>query len=149
MPASEDAWLASVVAALLATGSRIDLLSRLLTAAALIALLLLPASFGLPAGLPTAVIAAVALVGLLEMHFALRVRFDAALFAQLAEDSDLAGLDRALLALRLMPASKTGRPTGERARGALRLLYRQALCLAAQAALILVGAGVAVFEGGK
>ena len=146
---NDDQRLAAATAALLAAGRGIDLLSRTLTAAALIALLLLPASFGLPAAWPTAIIAAVALIGLLELHFALRVGFDAALFLRLAADPDPAGLDLALIGLGLMPAAKIGRPVAARARGAFQLLYRQAGCLAVQAVLILAGAGVAVAGGGK
>lgn len=145
---SEEGEVAGVVAALLAQGRRIDRLSRLLTAAALIALLVLPVSFGLPATLPTAALAAVALVGFAEMYLAFRVDFDAALFARLAHDPDTAGLDRGLLAIGLLPAAKAGRPLGDRARGAQRLLFRQGICLAAQALLILAAAAFAAAGGG-
>jgi hypothetical protein len=143
---SDERQLAGVTAALRAQGSGLDRLSRALTAAALIGLLILPASFGLPPGWPAAILAAVALVGLAELFFAGRVGFDAALFAAAP---DLAALDRALLALRLMPEARAGRPLAERAQGARRLLYRQGLCLAAQAALILAGAAAAVAGGGR
>jgi hypothetical protein len=59
----------------------------------------------------------------------MRVRFDAALLHRLAEAAappDPATLDTALLRLGLLPPAKGGRPLAERARGARRLLFRQA-----------------------
>ena len=146
---SEDRAISGVAAALLAQGDRLDRLSRLLTAVALVTLLVLPVSFGLPAGLATAIIAAVALLGLLELHFALRVGVDAALFAGLCETADFAALDRSLTGLGLMPQAKAGRPAAARVRGAWRLMLYQALCLAAQAVLILAGAAAALTGSGK
>ena len=78
------------------------------------------------------------LVGLVQKYLALRVAFDATLFAGL-ETLGLDELDAALLGLGLLPPQRAGRPLAERSRGALRLLKRQALCVAAQGLLALGG----------
>lgn len=148
---ADDRQLLVAAAALLDQGRRIDALSRALTAVALIALLLLPVTLGVPPRWSSGVVAAVALIGLAEAWLACRTGFDAALFAGLATaaEADLAGLDRALSRLGLMPPAKAGRPTEARAAGARRLLYRQGLCFAAQAGLILAGAAIAALRGGS
>ena len=131
----------STLANLLDQGRVIDGTSRLITAAAMISLLLLPLTTGLSFGLPTAITMAVAAVGLGETYFAFRVGFDAALFRGLAgrpSGPDLAELDGALRGLGLIPDAKTGRPLAERATGARSLLYTQGTLLAAQAVLILI-----------
>lgn len=138
--------LLPVAGALLAQGRRIDRLSQPVTAAALIALLVLPLTTGAPNGPALAIAVAVVLAGLAEAWFGFRVGFDAALFRRLAmqpDGPDLAGLDVALSRLGLVAAEKAGRPAGERALGAQRLLYRQGLLFVLQAALILIGAVIA------
>jgi hypothetical protein len=144
-----DRDLAAVAAALLDQGRRADALSRLVTAAALFVLMLLPAIPERLLLLP-AMLGAVALIGLGEAYLAMRVGFDAALFRRLAASSealDLARLDEALLRLGLIPPAKTGRAIDERIAGARRLLHWQGLMLGLQAALILTGAGFAVLRG--
>ena len=144
-----DRDLAAVAAALLDQGRRADALSRLVTAAALFVLMLLPAIPERLLLLP-AMLGAVALLGLGEAYLAMRVGFDAALFRRLAapaEALDLDRLDKALLRLGLIPPAKTGRPIAERIAGARLLLHWQGLMLGLQAALILTGAGFAVLRG--
>ncbi|KAF1012595.1 MAG: hypothetical protein GAK32_00008 [Pseudomonas fluorescens] len=76
------------------------------------------------------------LLGLLQKYWALRVAFDADLFALLARDPQRAPeLDQALQNLGLQSAKRTGRPWAERQRGALKLLRKQAYLLAAQVVL--------------
>jgi hypothetical protein len=90
----------------------------------------------------------VALLGLGEIYLAIRVGFDAALFRQLASSRngfDLGRLDRTLARLELLPEAKAGRAMDERIAGARGLLRWQGLLLAAQAVLILTGAGLAAF----
>ncbi|HEY8873166.1 MAG TPA: hypothetical protein VIM52_09065 [Stellaceae bacterium] len=145
-----DRDLAAIAAALLDQGRRADALSRLVTVAALFALMLLPTIPGRPPLLLPAVLGPVALLGLGEAYLAMRVGFDAALFRRLAapaEALDLGRLDEALLRLGLIPPAKTGRPIAERIAGARRLLQWQGLMLGLQAALILTGAGFAVLRG--
>jgi hypothetical protein len=135
--------LAAVASALLDAGRRIDRLSRALTVASLIALLLLPAMPGTPPRL-TLLSATVAIFGCVELYLAIRAGFDMALFRRLAisdEQFDCARLDLALLRLGLIPPAKTGRPMAERVAGACRLLFWQGLALGAQVLLTLIGAG--------
>jgi hypothetical protein len=82
-------------------------------------------------------------LGLGQKYWALRVAFDADLFQRLAECADnlpesTRALDQALTALNMQPADRGGRPWSERTSGALKLLRRQALLLAAQILLTTV-----------
>lgn len=86
---------------------------------------------------------ALLVLGLWQKYWALRVAFDADLFQHLAAGAqDLPertrALDHALTALGLQPADRGGRPWNERISGALKLLRRQALLVAAQVLLTLV-----------
>ena len=137
--------LAAAAAALLDQGQRADRLSRPITAASALVLLLLPAFLEPPPVLLTTSLALIVLLGLVELYLAIRVRFDAALFRRLAaapDGFDCARLDRALSRLGLMPEARTGRPIIERVAGARRLLMWQGVTLAAQLLLILVGAAL-------
>jgi hypothetical protein len=133
-------------AALLEQGRALDGLSRLLTAGAVILLLLLapfvdqmpPETSELAGALALAV-----LLGLAELYFAFRVGFDAALFRQLATGPALTGLDAldaSLTRLGLRPGAASPRPLDDRIRGARKLLRRQALCLVLQLATMVVAA---------
>src|SRR3954447_26224039 len=136
--------LAAAAAALLDQGRRADHLSRPITAASAVILLLLPAVLGPPV-LLTTILVLVVLLGLVQLYFAIRVGFDAALFHRLAaapEGFDRARLHRALLRLGLMPEARAGRPIDERIAGARRLHAWQGMTLAAQVLLVLVGAGL-------
>ena len=144
-----DRDLAAIAATLLDQGRRMDALSRLVTVAALFALMLSPAIPGRPPLLLPLMLGPVALLGLGEAYLAMRVGFDAVLFRRLAAPADtfdLGRLDEALLRLGLIPPGKTGRPIAARIAGARRLLQWQGLMLGMQAALILTGAGVAVLH---
>jgi hypothetical protein len=142
--------LAAAAAALLDQGQRADRLSRPITAASALVLLLLPAFLEPPPVLPTTILALVVLLGLIELYLAIRVGFDAALFRRLAaapEGFDRARLDRALSRLGLMPEAKAGRPIIERIAGARRLLAWQGMTLFAQILLVLIGAGLSAALG--
>ena len=77
-------------------------------------------------------------LGLLQKYWALRVAFDADLFAMLARDvTRTPDLDQALQTLGLQSPKRAGRPWTERRRGALKLLRKQAWLLGAQALLTL------------
>lgn len=145
-----DGDLAAIAAALLDQGRRADGLSRLVTAAALIALMVWPAMPGRPPVLVQAILGVVALAGLGESYLASRVGFDVALFRRLVDRRDAFDLDRldsALLRLDLIPPAKTGRPIAARVAGARRLLQWQGRLLGLQAALILGGAGIFAWRG--
>lgn len=82
-------------------------------------------------------------LGLWQKYWAVRVAFDADLFRRLAESAADLGertqaLDQALIALNLQPAERSGRTWDQRIAGALKLLRRQALLVAAQVLLTLV-----------
>lgn len=82
------------------------------------------------------------ILGLLQKYWAIRVAFDADLFALVARDAQALpertrSLDLALQSLGLQPAKRAGRPWAERRRGALKLLHKQAILLAAQVLLTL------------
>ncbi len=89
-----DGDLAAIAAALLDQGGRADGLSRLITTAALIALMVSPALPGRPPVLVQAILGVVALAGLGESYLASRVGFDVALFRRLADRRDAFDLDR-------------------------------------------------------
>lgn len=78
------------------------------------------------------------ILGLLQKYWALRVAFDADLFALMAKDIERTGeLDQSLQTLGLQPAKRASRPWTERQRGALKLLRKQAYLLGAQVLLTL------------
>jgi hypothetical protein len=147
---SDDALtrpVAATLAALFAQGRIVDAMSRGLTVAAALALMLLPAFASRPLTLPITVLGVVMLAGIAEIYLAVRIGFDAALFWQLAADPggpDLAALDGALVQLELLSPTKVGRPLPARIVGAQRLLRRQAVLVIVQACLVLVSAVVAV-----
>jgi hypothetical protein len=137
-------------AAILDQGRTIDRLSRPLTAAALIGILVYPTIIGPASRVPIGFALLVALAGLAEAYFAIRVGFDAALFHQLAgapEAPDFARTDAALTRLGLLPAAKPGRPAEARIAGAKRLFRFQSSALVAQVLSVLVGACIALARG--
>jgi len=130
-----------VTASLLRQGRSLDQLSTGLT--------LLGVFFGLAQLLMTSIIplclilsTGLIILGLLQKYWALRVAFDADLFALVARNADplperTRSLDLALQNLGLQSATRAGRPWAERQRGALKLLRKQAILLAAQVLLTL------------
>lgn len=135
----DAAGLAAVTAALLALGRQLDRAGLALTAAALLALVLAPLPW-----MAGAALLGVVLLGLAEHWFALRTAFDVPVFAAWARlwrqgdaepETDLADFDAALASLGLRPSAEGPlRSLQARARGARRLLGRQALCLGLQVA---------------
>jgi hypothetical protein len=76
-------------------------------------------------------------LGLVQKYLALRVAFDARLFAWLSSDADsleerICAVDRTLQCLGLQSVKQAGRSWTKRQQGALRLLRAQGLTLAAQ-----------------
>lgn len=137
------------LSALLHRGQALDRLSRGLTLLALALGLTLP--WLAPLGLPFhALLLGLVLLGLAQQYWALRVAFDADLLTQLASapgslEQRTLELDRALVELGLLPATRAGRPWAQRTQGALRLLRIQALLCALQLLLALVGLSIAFF----
>jgi hypothetical protein len=148
--AVEGAMLAAA-ASLLDQARVLDRLSRAITVAALVLLLLVAVVPGSPTAWAFVVPALVVLLGLAETYCAMRVGFDAALFRRLAAHAgegapDLAGLDAALVGLGLLPQAKAGRPVPDRIAGARRLLSRQAATLGVQVLAVLAGAALALIR---
>lgn len=140
LPVSREAAAqAAIAAAFLALGRSLERGSLLLTAAALLALVVAPLAFQPRLGLCLAVAA-----GLAAQFFALRTAFDRPLFAAWAchwlepgadPEADLAAFDAALAATSLRPAIAAPlRPLADRISGARRLLRRQGLCCIVQIA---------------
>ena len=130
-------------AAFLDQGRTIDRLSRLLTAAAVVAILIGPAISTQPPRMLIGCAVLVALAGFAETYFAVRVGFDAALFrhaASASEASDVTGIDEALTQLGLLPIRKQHRPAIARVAGARRLFGVQVLFLVGQVLSILAAA---------
>jgi hypothetical protein len=139
--------LLACAAALFDQGRTVDRLSRPLTAAALISMVVYPLITGRQPWVPIGFAMLVALSGLAETYFAIRVGFDAALFHQLAGapgTPDFAGIDAALVRLGLLPAATLDRPAEARVAGARRLLGFQILALVVQVLSVLIGASVAL-----
>lgn len=151
----DEAAQAEATAALLALGGRFDTTSRLLTVAALLALVFAPLLHTAPAppdppfALHAALLFAV-LAGFAEHVLALRTTFDQPIFAawgarwragDAQPEADLAAFDQALASAGLRAARPgSPRPLRTRIAGARRLLRRQGLCLMLQAAAWLVAA---------
>lgn len=147
-PHQRAAQMLAAAADLLDQGQIVNRLSVAVTAIA-VAILLLPMLPPSEATLPTA--AAVAVIGLVELLFAMRVSLDAALFRRMAEDAaaerlDVAAFDAALLALKLMRQGKAGLPIARRFAGARRLLILQGATLLLQVAAALAGASAIAFN---
>jgi hypothetical protein len=137
-----ERMLLTCAAALLDQGRILDRLSRPLTAAALIGLLSLPVLTPTPPGAVVAAAIVAAIAGLVQVYFAIRVAFDAALFNHLASTSgapDFASMDAALARLGLAPHRRPERPADARVAGARRLLKFQTFAVVVQVVSILGG----------
>ena len=133
-PATEGAWSATIAAAVLRRGAMIHTLSLLLAGVAVLVGGVAPLGAAL-----LAAAGAIVVLAAVEFWLASRVALDADLFDALAaRHTDLAGFDRAMRGLGLMPPGKTGRPLDARIRGAFRLLKLQALTLGLQIAVLVV-----------
>lgn len=136
-----------LVAMLLRQGRSLDHLSSGLSLLAL-GVGLTIALLEMPSPCTAALATGIVLLGLAQKYWAMRVAFDAELFALLAADASrlerrTLALDQALASLGLQPANNVGRPWSERSRGALRLLRTQSLLLATQV-LLALGAPVII-----
>lgn len=136
-PVGNAAAEAEVAAALLSLGRTLERGSLLLTAVALLALIIAPLTLLSRQGLFLAVLA-----GLASHWFALRTAFDQPLFAAWARRwrepgadiaADLSAFDAALAASGLRPGTAgPSRPLAARIAGARDLLRRQGFCCAFQ-----------------
>jgi hypothetical protein len=134
-------------AALLDRGRTVDRLSRPLTTAALVVLLIYAWTMGQHSWALIALLVLMAIAGVVEAYFAIRVDFDAALLhrqARAPELPDFAATDTALTRLGLLPPSKCGRPAEDRVAGATRLFRLQILALVVQVLCLLAGASVGI-----
>lgn len=132
--ADDDAWSAAIAAAVLRRGAMLHTASLLVLGIAVIvgAAARADVAFLIAAGV-------IVLLGALEFWLASRVALDADLFDAIAvRRADLAGFDRAMRGLGLMPPTKAGRPIDARIRGALRLLKLQVATLGLQVAVLVV-----------
>lgn len=134
--AADDAWSAAIAAAILRRGSLLHSASLFLTLVALIG-----GAATRPAGAWLVAIAVIVVLGVIEFWLAARVALDAELFDILAaRPSDLAGFDRTMQGLGMMPPGKANRPLADRVHGAFRLLKLQALTLGVQVTVLVIGA---------
>jgi len=126
MSKADDHAIAAVTAALLRRGKMLHYASLLILFLSPF-LLVTKGTSGLPS------LAVVVALGLLQFWFAFRVSLDADLFEGLAGDkTDTAGMDKALARLGLVKPDQSGRSMEDRAKGGIRLLKLQALCLLGQ-----------------
>lgn len=138
----------AAAADLLDQGQLVNRLSVVVTAIALV-VVMLPVFPTSEAMVPTA--AVIAGLGVVELFLAMRVSLDAALFRRLSRDAaddrlDVAAFDAALLALKLIPAGRTGLPIARRFAGARRLLVLQATIFVIQVILAVAGGLVMFFQ---
>jgi hypothetical protein len=137
--------IAAAVADLLDQGATINRLSRPLTIAALVGLII---GLGVELGaLLVAGLLLVALAGLAETYLAIRIGFDAKLFRRLAKGDDpaaaLGRLDAALIELGVLTESNPERAIEQRASSARRLLVLQGSALVLQVAVVLLATALA------
>ena len=130
-----------LIATFLQRGAALDHMSSVLSLVALL-IGLAPVFTISIAPLLSAMALLILLFGLAQKYWAQRVAIDAQLFSVLAREAHdfehtAAQLDTALHTLGLAPAPTTARSLNDRSRGALALLRKQALCLAAQCLLML------------
>jgi hypothetical protein len=127
------------MARLLQSGALLAHLGLAATALAA-AVLLLKSSIGAAAG---AFLAATLLAGAADRYYALRVRLDAGLFADLAQGhiASLPALDAALARVGLRKSGTAARSLDDRLQGAKGLLIKHVAVLGLQA-MMLFGAGV-------
>ena len=138
------AWRLRLTADALAAAATIDTLATGLTLAGVAGIVLALAQ-------PVAALAALALtgvvvLGLVAKWMALRVRFDARVFAELVDAVHKSGfrtdhLDRALRGVGMLPDRKESRDWDTRCRGALRLMRILGWLTVAQGLLFVAAAG--------
>ena len=143
------AWRLRLTADALAASTTLDTLSTGLTVVAVAGVCV---AFWHPvAMLPLLMLTVVVLLGLMAKWIAVRVRFDASVFAGLVEAVQKSGfrtehLDRALRGVGMLPANKEGRDWDTRCRGALGLMRTLGTLAAVQGLLFVVAAGTILFR---
>ena len=146
--AMTDAARCSVGAARLDAQRPVAAFALLLVAATLLAAWQGRAAGGASFGAVAAVALAALLAACGERVLAVRIAFDARLFAWLAAQPEggaaTGAMDAALVGWGLMPAGKAGRPLAERLHGARRLLRLHGAVVAVQAVLLVAALAVAV-----
>jgi len=143
------AWRLRLTADALAAVGTLDTLSTGLT-------LVAAAAIGFALWHPVAMVAlaflaAQIIVGLAAKWTAVRVRFDAAVFAGLVDAVQRSGfrtehLDRALRGVGMLPANKEGRDWDTRCRGALGLMKALGWLTVLQGLLFVLAAGTIAFH---
>lgn len=138
------AWRLRLTADALAAASTVDALSTGFT-------LVAAAGMGIALWHPVhafaiAILAAQLVLGLVAKWAAVRVRFDAVVFAALVDAVQRSGfrtehLDRALRGVGMLPANKEGRDWDTRCKGALGLMRTLARLAAVQGLLFVLAAG--------
>ncbi len=133
----DDRALCAGTASLLQATSLLALLGFTLSGIALGVLALTARSLSLTSCMG---FGAVAIIGVLERYFALRLRLDLALFENLAAGRivSLSALDHALQKLGLRPAPDTARSLADRVFGTRQLMQRHGVTVACQAAMFLL-----------
>ena len=138
------AWRLRLTADALAAAATIDTLATGLTLAGVAGIVV---ALALPVAAPaTAALAGVVVLGLVAKWMALRVRFDARVFAELVDAVHKSGfrtdhLDRALRGVGMLPDRKESRDWDTRCRGALRLMRILGWLTVAQGLLFVAAAG--------
>ena len=138
------AWRLRLTADALAAAATIDTLATGLTLAGVAGIVV---ALALPVAAPaTAALAGVVVLGLVAKWMALRVSFDARVFAELVDAVHKSGfrtdhLDRALRGVGMLPDRKESRDWDTRCRGALRLMRILGWLTAAQGLLFVAAAG--------
>jgi hypothetical protein len=139
----ELAWRLRLTADALDSAAAIDIVARGFT---LVGAVGIAVAFWHPAaGVTLALLAVEVLLGLGATWVAVRVRFDAKLFAELVDAVQKSGfrtehLDRALRGVGMLPANKEGRDWDSRCRGALRQMRKLGWIVALQGLLFVVAA---------
>jgi hypothetical protein len=138
------AWRLRLTADALGAAATLDTLSTGLTLVAAAALVV--AAWHPIATLALAILAVQMGAGLVAKWLAVRVRFDAQVFAGLVEAVQRSGfrtehLDRALRGVGMLPANKEGRDWDTRCRGALGLMRGLGWLTVLQGLLFVVAAG--------
>ena len=138
------AWRLRLTADALAAAATIDTLATGLTLAGVAGIVV---ALALPVAAPaTAALAGVVVLGLVAKWMALRVRFDARVFAELVDAVHKSGfrtdhLDRALRGVGMLPNRKESRDWDTRCRGALRLMRILGWLTVAQGLIFVAAAG--------
>jgi len=132
-------------AAVIAQGRLVHTASMLATFACLLGLVGAGAAKQPVEGVVMAFLACAVLLGVAETYLAVRVGFDAALFARLGQGMTLEALDVSLLELALLPPERQDAPLTRRLQGFLRLMSGQAGATVLQYILIAMGAVRVVF----